>query len=174
MLGGPSREDEDFVADLAGKPCAALSMDEWHRLELERLLRAAMYKGSDVRLSTGVLASPASWPREGLPTENWHWRTVLAFPQSGKHINVLELQAILATLKWRLRKTSAINTRMLHASDSQVCIAVLCKGRSSSRALQSVLSRISALVVAASCYPFYVFVRSADNPADDPSRWWEG
>ena len=89
----------------------------------------------------------------------------------GEHINVLELKAILSAFKWRVRSAAAINTRMLHLTDSQVCLAVCSKGRSSSHHLQRVLDRLSALLVAASAQPYYLYVRSADNPADAPSRW---
>ena len=103
----------------------------------------------------------------------WKWRVCLSFPQGGgRHSNVLEMQALLATFRWRLRTPSALGGRLIHFCDSQVCIAVACKGRSTSSLLQRLLMRLSALLLSSSCQSFYVFVRSELNPADAPSRWW--
>ena len=133
--------------------------------------RQCIYRGSDVRLSTGVLMRPNAWPRQSFPTGRWKWKTILSFGQKGAHINVLELRAALATLRWRLRKADNVRTRVLHLMDSQVCISVTVKGRSSSQQLMTVLRRLNALVLAGGLVTAYGFVRSEDNPADRPSRW---
>ena len=62
--------------------------------------------------------------------------------------------------------------RFIHFCDSQVCIAAACKGRSASKKLQRHLMRLNALLLSTSSHPFWVYVRSELNPADEPSRWW--
>ena len=97
----------------------------------------------------------------------------MSYPQRyPEHINVLELQALLGAFRWRARRREGLSGRVIHFCDSQVAIAAACKGRSSSRRLHRLLCRLSALVLATSCHPFYTYVRSATNPADRPSRWW--
>ena len=56
-------------------------------------------------------------------------------------------------------------------TDSQVCLAVLVKGRTSARLLQPLVSRIAALLLAVDMSVAYVYVASDANPADPPSRW---
>ena len=137
-----------------------------------RLLhRNVMYRGSDVRLASQTLLSPSAWPRKPMDLSRWNWKVVLSFPLGGQHINVLELQAIVSTLKWRLRKCLSFGKRFTHAVDSQVCLAVCAKGRSSSRILCRVLHKLNTLILASSTQTVYMYVRSADNPADRPSRW---
>ena len=63
---------------------------------------------------------------------------------SGQHINVQELHAYTQTVLWRCRKACNIRTRFVHAVDSQVVMAVTCKGRSSSRILNHALKRSNA------------------------------
>ena len=86
----------------------------------------------------------------------------------GAHINNLELQAVLLALDWRLRSGSRPK-RFLHLIDSQVALATLAKGRTSSRRLLPVTRKIAARVLAGGLVPLYSFVRSALNPADEPS-----
>jgi hypothetical protein len=61
-------------------------------------------------------------------------------------------------------------SRFVHLTDSQVCAAVLTKGRTSSRKLRSVLRRWNALCIAGDVYPVVGYIVSEDNPADRPSR----
>jgi len=137
------------------------------------LVRSAKHSGSDIRAADGILLSPRSWPRRGLNSENYSWKIVLAVPFARQHINLLELNAILLSIKWLLRRVDTIGARTVHASDSQVCIAILCKGRTSARRLLCCTKKVSATVVAASLQPYYVFVESARNPADNPSRLYQ-
>lgn len=87
-----------------------------------------------------------------------------------EHINLLELRAILRTLEWRSRSTSFRDCRFLHLSDSQICISVLTKGRSSSRKINRILRKIAAFCLALNIYPLYAWIQSRLNPADAPSR----
>ena len=136
-------------------------------------LRAADYRGSDVRLDTGELLRPHAWPRRSLDTARYVWHSVLAARYSREeHINVLELKANLLHLRWRLRAKKRMGSRFLHLLDSQVCLGVLTKGRSSSWRLNRVLNRCNSLTLAAGLFPLYGYVRSDWNTSDRPSRTW--
>ena len=136
------------------------------------LMRGADHKGSDVRISSGALSNPSTWPRAGIPSNIWRWKVALAlqWKQPG-HINVLEAVAIVAAMRWRLRRCSSFRKRVFHLADSQVCIGVFTKRRSSSKAMDRVVRRMNALELAAGIIPIYGYVRTDDNPADAPSRY---
>ena len=138
---------------------------------LRQMLRSSIYKGCDVRVATASLLDPKSWPRRSLEPSRWTWRVVLAFPIKGSHINVLELRAVISAVEWRCRSVRNIRTRAVHATDSQVVMAVVAKGRSSSRILNFALKRLNALLLASSIRLALVYVRTDLNPADRPSRW---
>jgi len=138
---------------------------------IRHIHRNSSGRGSDVRLATGVLFNPGVWPRRAVAASRWAWKVVVAFPMKGRHINVQELEAILSALKWRTRSRAGPGRRSVHFVDSQVCMAVLAKGRSSSAQLRQVLVKINALILAANLAPALLYVKSADNPADAPSRW---
>jgi len=138
---------------------------------IKHIHRNSSGRGSDVRLATGVLFNPGVWPRRAVAASRWKWKVVVAFPMSGRHINVQELEAILSSLKWRTRTRAGPGRRSVHFVDSQVCMAVVAKGRSSSSQIRPVLAKINALVLAANLAPALLYVKSADNPADNPSRW---
>ncbi|CAK0832382.1 unnamed protein product, partial [Prorocentrum cordatum] len=130
---------------------------EARQLVLHYLSRAEK-GGSDVRLDYGVPYRPRGWPRTSLDPFVWKWRVVVSMAWPGRnstHINVRELQAATAAIRWRARKVVA---------------AIVTKGRSSSRKLQPILRRWMAVVVAADMYPLIGYVVSEDNPADEPSR----
>ena len=114
------------------------------------LHRSAMFKGSDVRLADQVILNPGIWPRRGLGPGRWNWKVVLSDPLGGSHINVLELKAVLSSIKWWTRQSAGLGRRVAHALDSQVCMSVPVKGRSSFFQLQAVLRRIDALLLASS------------------------
>ena len=89
------------------------------------------------------------------------------------HINVLELQALLIGLRWRLRSSKAVGSKICCFLDSQVALSVAAKGRSSSHQLNLVLKRLNAFCLAAHIQPFYLYVHTSRNPADAPSRLGE-
>ena len=91
------------------------------RALVQEFLRIAERGGTDVRLDVGI------------PT----WKVVHGYKwKYPAHINVLEVQAVVNSLQWRLRKTLQSNKRVLHLIDNQVCASVIPKGRTSSRRLQ--------------------------------------
>jgi hypothetical protein len=130
-----------------------------------------MYKGSDVRLATGILTRPGLWPRRTIAAARWKWKISFSYEASEPHINIGELKAVLASLRWRTRSSACIGTRCLHITDSQVALGILVKGRSSSIILRNVVHRLNALVLASSLNVAYAYVRTDLNPADKPSRW---
>ena len=85
------------------------------------------------------------------------------------HINQLELKAIRLAIDWRIR--SKIRRRkFVHLVDSQVALAIVCKGRTASRRLLPEVRRIAARCIAAGLHPTYAYVRSKWNASDEPSR----
>eukprot|EP00959_Pyramimonas_sp_CCMP1952_P352278 7381009-Pyramimonas_sp.AAC.1 len=82
----------------------------------------------------------------------------MAWPRERRaHINVRELQATLAALRWRA-KSARHGSRWLHLVDSQVVAAIVTKGRSSSRRLQPALKRWLAMAIAADMCPLIGYV----------------
>ena len=110
--------------------------------------------------------------RASVPTQLWRWKTVCGWPwkHRGFHINALELQAILTCLQWRVSRKRHQCCRMLHLTDSLVALHALSRGRSSSRRLRPILSKINALLLASDVFPVWGYVASKLNPADRPSR----
>ncbi len=104
--------------------------------------------------------------------------------RSHAHINVLELKSILEVEAKLAGRRSLF--RYCLGSDSQVALAALLKGRSSSPRLNRLLQQSLAVVLGAEAYGNYGYVPSLSNVADDPTRdvvirpplavkpaWWE-
>ena len=110
--------------------------------------------------------------RASIPGKLWRWKTICgwAWKQSGYHINVLEVQAVLTCLQWRICRKRQQQCRFLHLTDSLVALHALSRGRSTSQKLQSVLSRMNALLLAADVSPVWAYISTKQNPADRPSR----
>ena len=114
---------------------------------------------------------PNAWPRRSIDPAKWTWYSLLAAPfVDDEHINLLEVRAAHLMLRWRTRTPARIGTRFFHLLDSQVALAVLCKGRSSSWKMNRVLRRVGALTVAAGFLPAWGYTMSLWNPADKGSR----
>lgn len=111
--------------------------------------------------------------RASVPSKLWQWRIVAGWTWrlGREHINSLELRAILTSLRWRVEHRGHCNTRLLHLTDSLVCLHSLTRGRSSSRRLRRTISRINALLLASNLQPLWGYVHTDQNPADKPSRW---
>ena len=118
---------------------------------------------------------PNQWPRRFIDPAKWSWYPILSHPyRDAEHINILEVRAAHLMLRWRSRTPVRIGTRFFHLLDSQVALAVLCKGRSSSRQMNRLLKRIGALTVAAGFLPAWGYCMSQWNPSDKGSRRYEG
>lgn len=131
-------------------------------------------KGEDILLTS----SPAEQVkyhrlRASIPSKLWRWKIISGWKWKGRgeHINGLELRAILTTLKWRITHKQHLRTRMIHLTDSLVCLHALTRGRSSSKRLRSTLCRINALLLASSSQAVWAYIHTDQNPADRPSRW---
>ena len=127
-----------------------------------------------MRLDVGSLFRPIAWPRMSIEPNKWRWvvKKAIKFKRS-EHINCLEIRMFLYTLRWKLRRLRGQERRILHLMDSQVGLAVITKGRSSSKKINQILRRIGALGVAGDVYGLLGYVATDVNPADEPSRRFE-
>ena len=149
--------------------------NEDHRLGLELfnrlLLRRTNHTGSDIRVLSGDLYNPKSFPRQSVESVWWIWDDKFAKKWQHKaHINVLELEAILLGLKHQILNYQAHDQRVFQVSDSYVAISVVSKGRSSSLMLSRVLKTISAHLLAFGLQMILGHIESTDNPTDRGSR----
>ena len=110
--------------------------------------------------------------RASIPARLWKWKTVASWKWTGQkeHINVLELRAVLTTLRWRLERHKQVNHKFVHLVDSMVTLHALSRGRSSSRKLRRTLLRVNALLLATRSQGVWTYVHTKQNPADAPSR----
>ena len=84
----------------------------------------------------GPLGHPGALPRSTLRPSWWKWRKVYGIPwkHGGKQINVLELEALINGVLWRLRSAANIHSKGVQGMDSVVIWGALAKGRSASAA----------------------------------------
>lgn len=167
-------EWEDWCGSL-DRPCEApreLSEQLGAQWLAEAYVRASEPRGGEVRLDLNVPLRARAAHRVSVDSRRWRWRHVISVKlkhKTKRHINALELDGVLLAVEWRLRSRARL-PRFLHLVDSQVALAVLCKGRSASLRLAKVTRRISARVLGGGLFPVYAYVKSAWNPSDSPSR----
>lgn len=145
------------------------------KAHLRSLLRAATYRGTDVRLFAEIDIEGEPQQHE-LPylAMRWDWKTILAYPWKEQgHINELELNAVAVLLKRRSRARLKHGMRYFHVLDSMVTRGCLAKGRSSSPRLNRVLRRCAAYLLGSDMYQFPLWTISRWNFADKPSRLHE-
>ena len=134
----------------------------------------ACHKGADIRIVQGTGKEPARWPRESFSASFWHWHDILSFRWASRggpeHINVLEFRAALAVLRWRAKRPGFARSRFLHLMDSQVALAALARGRSSSRKLAALCEAVAAYLLSSGSSQFGGYINTSSNPADRPSR----
>ena len=171
--GEPDAEELELAARVFRRDPAQMSETEWQWQALRQMVRSARYTGSDVRLTTQAALRPNLWPRQSLAARCWNWRAILSFPIREQHVNLLEVKAIVASFNARFRRLEELSRRLVHVSDSQVSISVLVKGRTSAATLGAAVTRFNALSLAAFSHPYFVYVSSGENPADEPSRWYD-
>ena len=87
---------------------------------------------------------------------------------------MLELHTLFTDIRMKCRSTKFHNTRNIVGNDNQVTMFCTAKGRSPSYRLNRVLRRLAAAVLASNQYLAIPYLRSKDNPADQPSRFEEG
>ena len=138
---------------------------------VRQLARRVSHNGSDIRVSISEPTNPKLFPRQSIPAAFWHWKICWKKKWEVKeHINTLEMRAILLSLQWRLQHHGCHNLRVLHLSDSSVCLSIIAKGRTSSRSLAHVVRKINALNLMCNLYFLGIHVDSIHNPTDDASR----
>ena len=81
-------------------------------------------------------------------------------------IVALEARGFLLNLKWRFRKVTHLNKRVLHLMDSQSCIGAFVKHRSKASSMNFLCKRAAALELASCSQVILAFVRTHRNPAD--------
>ena len=99
------------------------------------------------------------------------FRNILSI--KAKHIShpgALEAAAISLALRWLLRSPRKHATRVPLLCDAQAVLHAAVKGRSSAPTFRYELRRIAALSLAGDILVRYIYVPSACNPADAPSR----
>ena len=76
------------------------------------------------------------------------------------HVNVIEAEAFVLLLRWLLRARGRQGHRVVVLLDSKVLLGAAAKGRSSARALNRLLRKAAALVLAGDLLLKLVFVPS--------------
>ena len=139
----------------------------------QKLSSLVSLKGEDLLLQ-GPSEAPVRFHRlrSSVPSKVWRWKVIAGWQWRGseEHINVLELRAVLTTLKWRLEVVGQKQQRFIHLVDSLVCLHALTRGRSSSRKLRRTLMRINSLLLVTGAHMMVGYVQTDQNPADRPSR----
>ena len=169
------------------KPVFSESLLSWHGLSrpkgcpdkevplklVHKLMTLLSGKGTDVMIQLGTEPRQHQRFRRSIPAQLWRWKDICSWgwpPEENDHINRYELRAIYTALRWRVLRRKECRVRFIHLTDSMVCLHVISKGRSSSHKLQSLLYRISSLLLAAGLHPLLAYVSTHTNPADRPSR----
>ena len=143
------------------------------KLLVKKLLGLVSMKGEDI-----LIQSHSDVPvryhrlRASVPAKLWRWRTISGWKWQGnpEHINVLELRAVLTTIKWRVEHLEQVDLRCVHLVDSLVVLHALTRGRSSSRKMRRTLMRVCSYLLASGLSPLWGYVDTKQNPADRPSR----
>lgn len=140
---------------------------------VKKMLGIISMKGEDLLLQgSSELLVKHHRLRASIPAKLWRWKTVAGWrwASTNDHINILELRAILTTIRWWVKRKRCTSSRFLHLTDSLVCLHSLCRGRTSSRRLRRTLIRINALLLVADLHHVWGYIHTKQNPADRPSR----
>ena len=101
------------------------------------------------------------------PTFRWLWRDILSYRayrrKEPQHINILELTVFLTELRRRARDPKEHGRRFFCIVDSPVTFYVLAKGRSSSKRLNRVCRRVTAVSLASGIIPMTLWTISKWN-----------
>lgn len=138
-----------------------------------KLMGLVSMKGEDILLqSSSEQLVKYQRLRTSVPSQLWVWREIAGWSWSGSkdHINVLEMRAILTTVKWLAQKQQLQGVRLVHLTDNLVCLHALARGRTSSRKLRRTLIRIQSILLRHDLHPLWAYVHTSANPADRPSR----
>jgi hypothetical protein len=141
------------------------------------LARYSATKGvyTNLTLPWGMaLKEPGKCPfhKVRLPSKRVKWRT-MGVKWTPKHITIGEGDAAVWSAHDRLLRPSDDDNRFIHPLDSAAMVGAFTKGRSSSRAINHRCKQMASINLCGGHTPFYIWVPSAENPADDPSRMFE-
>lgn len=178
--------DEVFMSDASEWGTAAVKakttqtfVQELHRHSLSRGTWSRLLSPWQCWLKSHDMLHEDSELPEGVPLVShpvWlalaqSFKYKLAFKKpckSRRHINLLELESVLEVERLLGRRLHSL--RYVLASDSQVTLACLLKGRSSSPSLNTLLQRSLSTILGEDLYGSYGYVPSLANPGDDPTR----
>ena len=157
------------------KPVGPPMSGEHHPVQLVELLsRLVSAKGEDILLnSSSDQIHGFQRLRQTVPAKLWRWQVISGWKWklSREHINVLELRALEASIRWRVERLREMNCKFIHLTDSLVCLHTVSRGRSSSKKLRRCVCRLNAVLLASGVSPVWGYVHTDQNPADRPSRW---
>ncbi len=151
-----------------GTPYSALKRFPVSVEDLNRfLLRRTNHTGSDIRVVTGEVMNPKTFPRQAVCSKWWKWEPCFHFRwKRPEHINSLELENVLLSLKHYVTHQHVSQCRLFHITDSYACMSVISKGRSSSKILLRKLRVLSSYLLGFDFQLVVGHVDSADNPTD--------
>ena len=87
------------------------------------------------------------------------------------HINIGEIATGCMAVRWMASQPGhSLDKRVVFIGDNQASLGALSKGRSSVPAMNRACRQVCALVLSAGFVASWVWVRSASNPSDFPSR----
>ena len=103
------------------------------------------------------------------------WKVAIATPwkRPDGRIDALEGEAAILAMRHRMRDRSSRQVRFVQLQDNQATLGSFRKGRSSAPRLLRQCRRAAALALFGQWKIAWVYVPSAWNPADEPSRRWE-
>ena len=136
--------------------------------------KLAERRGDYVRLTPGPGDAPEvdrlGNPKR-LPHTQLEFKTIIsAKARWSAHSSVLEAHGYLLGLKWLARHAAKHHHKVPFLVDAKAVIGAATKGRSSARALRTVLRSSAAHCLACDILPRLVYIPSESNPADQPSR----
>ena len=104
------------------------------------------------------------------PMDAFKW-TCVGSPRGFRSIVLEEMGAQAWSLEQRLRRSDEVGKRCLQGCDSASGTGALLKGRSPSRAVNGMCKKIGAICLAGGLSPFWSWLPTKENPADEPSSW---
>ena len=127
------------------------------------------YKGRDDLSSSAYLEGLRTWVEQrGFRTQlGWRWAN------QAEHIGVKEARALFSGLRRVvLRSGPVLGRRHLFLVDNQGVVGAFSRGRSTNAVINSLITRTAATLLATASTLDLVWIQSAANPADLPSRLW--
>ena len=78
---------------------------------VQRMAELSSYRGTDVHVDTLSFYRPDRLPRNSVDARQWHWKVAKGWRwRQPDHINVLEMEALYQTVKWRAREIGSFGS----------------------------------------------------------------